>query len=241
MRPPCLFATATLALLSLDTLTAQEPIQPTILSDEMTNLLREPGGLQLLARKTGRLVLNGYDRTWSDLELSTQVSASDLILVGRVVSESSRLTESGHSIATNNLIQPLKTLKGSSPKHLVVTTFGGLVTFPGGTSAEEATITWQQLKVGDKFAFFLKREEDGYRPVNSFESLIRLPPHGPVDPLASYAHSPHSIVADVKNLPTKIFLQYVNAMVMTANTADRHYHLACEQAPTEAYPPRHQN
>ncbi len=116
----------------------------------------------------------------SDATLGDLVQASTLIVVGQVLSCSSRLSD--YSIITNYSVVPQLVLKGKSPATLELEGDGGEVTFANGSAIRQTTATWSPMKVGERLVFFLIKlvgfPGEPYAIAGSTAGLIRLPHYG---------------------------------------------------------------
>lgn len=219
-------AASTLALFFLLTGTARNNAvaqsattpQPQRLSPEkIVDLLRQPNGLAEAAKLVGHFELNGQGRLWGHPNLNALIDSSDLIVVGKLTSAVSRLTDDGDDIWTDYELAPEKTIKGETLGNVEFTVPGGLITFPNGTSAEIITVQWQQLQIGQQYAVLLQKSPRNgrYDLANGLEALFTLSTHdGKVAPFASRGGKGSEPLAnEVKNTSVSAFLQRLQSRV----------------------------
>jgi hypothetical protein len=117
--------------------------------------------------------------------------SSELVVVGKVISGESALSDDGMYIKTRSSFQVIEVIKGSplmTGSILKVVTPGGTIAFADGTSAETTTAEAQRLNVGRSYALFLAQtrqppgvaapKERVYLPVLAGQGIFELRKEG---------------------------------------------------------------
>lgn len=196
------------------------PVRGKSLSREkIAELLRKPNGLAAAANLVGTFVIDGQRPRWAYMNLANVVASSKLIIVGKIISKESRLSDDGDDIYTDYVVAPEKIIKGKSVGSVTFSVYGGLIDFPNGTSAQITTLEWQQLQVGEKYALLLSQADDHYYPANGVEALFKLSTSdGTVDAIAAHDRAPHKVGEEVKPLNVGSFLLRLQALSSSSTT-----------------------
>lgn len=193
----------------------------TLSRQKVAELLRQPNGLAMAANLVGKFVISGQGHLWSHTTLPNVVASSNLIVVGKITSRLSRLSEDGDDIYTDYTVEVERVIKGkASGSSASFTVHGGLIEFPNGTSAQVTTVEWQQLQMEQRYALLLRQEQDGrFYPANGLEALFRLStPNEDVDALAAHDGKRHVIADEVKGLTASAFVAKLEAFASAKAT-----------------------
>jgi hypothetical protein len=121
------------------------------------------GGVRAAAALTGTFVFDAQTGKNYPTSLSDLCRASDVILIGRPVSNVGRASRSGTAVLTAYTVSVEGTLKGSvsrsagGPGSVIIEMLGGRVGFPDGSWAQENVPTADKPATGEKYLFFLTR------------------------------------------------------------------------------------
>jgi len=185
---------------------------------ELVLILRRDG-LRGAAKLKGHYVTD-FDPHWDfgalDIESLTKNSAAVVVAVaGRNLG--GHLTEDGQMILTNYEIMVRERLKGdiTEGSTIIVSLPGGRVEFEDGTTAELRTPTFEHIKTGSTYTFFLAEVENSpgvYTPTGGPQGLVELVANGSVkshgrdtDPIAqqSKGKDEQSFLKDVREQAKK--------------------------------------
>lgn len=149
-------------------------IRPAVLQ----KLLREPGGLEAAAKLAGHFEMREDGEVWGTPTLESLISGSSLIIEGTIAKEDSRLVSDGDKIISNYSVNISQTLKGSDHESSSVTFSapGGMIKFPNGTSACVRTVESDNLHEGERYIFFLTREDSQYGLYSSSAGALKISP-----------------------------------------------------------------
>lgn len=148
-----------------------------------------------------------------------------MIFIGALEKQYSELDEQSNIITTLYTVRVEKLLKGSATGNIVFRTLGGRHEFVNGTTAELATTEWKQLKIGQKYALFLKLNPiNEYIPTNGIEALFRLSTKdGAMDALVAHERGtgPHPIIEEVKGLAPSALTAKVQTILSRGGSASQ--------------------
>ena len=179
---------------------------------ELVQVLRRDG-LRGAAKLKGHYVAD-FDPHWDfgafDIESLTKNSAAVIVAVaGRNLG--GHLTEDGQMILTNFEVIVRENIKGDiiEGSTVIVSLPGGRVQFEDGTTAELRTPTFEHLKTGGSYTFFLGEAENVpgvYTPTGGPQGLVELSDNGSVK---SHGRDRDPIAKQAKDMDKQTFLKDV--------------------------------
>ncbi len=183
---------------------------------EVHTLLSRPGGLQILAKRRGHVVLDDQPDLFSDLSLATLIRASSEIAFVTILEKNSKLTSNGNNITTSYIFQPIEVFKGTFSKDETFSAPGGKVIFPNGASAEITTIEWRNLTVASQYILFLRESDNQYELTNGIEALFQISSSGAkLEPLPSFDKSqrPYAVLKEMSTQTPDSFKTFIRKQV----------------------------
>lgn len=191
---------------------------------QLREVLAGPSGLRKCAELIKTCVVNADLHLYLRTSLADLIHDSSFIVIGTITNQRSDYDENSDNIYTYYTIKPEQVIKGATSSNIIFLVRGGKFEFPNGTTAEQATTVWKQLKDDQKYTFFLtKSKSTGYFLLtNEREAIFRLSsPSGAVEVLASYSNDRASkrIIDDVKGLSPAALAAKVQTVLLQGNTA----------------------
>lgn len=191
----------------------------------LRDLLRSPGGLAKCAELVGNCIIEKEQNLFARVNLRTLTEYSSLIVTGAIENQRSELDNEWNTISTRYTVRPENIIKGAASGNITLTVQGGRYEFSNGTAAEIATTEWKQLKIGQRYTFFLKQNPaNEYIPTNGVEALFRLSTKdGTAEVLASRetGTGPHPIIEEVKGLAPGALTAKVQTILSRSGAASQ--------------------
>jgi hypothetical protein len=142
------------------------------------SLMRQPGGIQKISDSIGDFSIDETPERWGEHNLPSLRQASTTIVIGVIQQAAGELTADGDSVQTAYTVQIKTAFKGQPAAQLTFKCKGGEVELPNGHTVTVHTPTFANLKVGEKYVFFLESQEGTLTPVDGIEGLFRVAPDG---------------------------------------------------------------
>lgn len=175
--------------------------------------LRQPGGLQSLAKIAGNFVLQDKRPLFARSTLAPLANSSSLILIGHVSASTSSLIEDGDSILTTYTVVPEIVVKGVIEGSFDVDARGGEIKFADGTTARIVTWETEQIQTGGRYCLFLKDGQGKNKFLTNGEESIFAITGSAIQSAASARPGAHPIVAETRGMSLGQFLTKLQTIV----------------------------
>lgn len=175
------------------------------------------GGLREAAKLKGNYVAE-FDPHWDFglFGLESLTKNSSAIVVGRILKRlDSRIVADGNLIFTDYEVGMEELLKGNikQAKTIVVSLPGGRVYFEDGTSAELTTPSFDQVRIGNVYTFFLSdldKSSNAFTLVGGPQGMVDIEDSSRVK---SHGRSTDPVAAETKDKSRESFLREVRNQV----------------------------
>ncbi len=181
---------------------------------QTTEAVREAlrsGGLHAAAKLNGHFTETISFNHWQQFDLTSLVSHSTIIIVGRVVYRESTLAPDGLGTLSSFSFKPYKTIKTDGKEISFLQVPGGKVTFTDGTTAEQIYKPEAELATsGANYLFFLERVGNVLRLIGQDQGLVELDTNK--DVAMSKARDTDAIKKDLSGSSASALVERVKAL-----------------------------
>ncbi|HEY0794875.1 MAG TPA: hypothetical protein VGD64_03765 [Acidisarcina sp.] len=151
------------------------PTVKTVTAQERVKFLRGQDGLEkLTAKLQGNVELNDIGEPWGIDDLPSLVKRSDVVVVASVVGRTGYLSADGDEIYSDYVLEPDEALKGTASHPMTITARGGSAVLSNGHTATIHTALFDEIKVNEKYIFFVDGQSGTMVPLVTPHPVLRL-------------------------------------------------------------------